>query len=233
MSARFRARSAVAAGMPLLLLLALAAPAWGSHTTGHAHSVAAEITSNRGGASTRWDNTMAGIPNNGCVNPISGSPMYQSMWIRTGGPGWLELGTGHQCQDSFRYWYWGWGNSSGTWALLGWQNVPGTQKHEFRIERLTNLTTWRFFVDATQLSGAVQWNINGTRAEAGLETYTATGQTLNNGVPGTQNYEVLKVKNTSNNWAFWSGQDSQLAYGTLCGNWVSATTWRTGANVTC
>lgn len=124
LSVRFRARSAVAAGMHVLLLLTLAAPAWGSHTTGHAHSVAAEVTSNRGGASTRWDNTMAGIPNNGCVNPITGSPMYQSMWIRTGGPGWIELGTGHQCQDSFRYWYWGWGNSSGTWALWDGRTSP-------------------------------------------------------------------------------------------------------------
>lgn len=216
----------------LVIMTVLSDGAQATHDGFHRYSGGGENNTNadRGVQVTRWDNEMAGIPNDGCTNPISGHPMYQSQWLITS-TGWIEMGTGHQCNDDNRYWYWGYGTSN--WTLIDWRAIPGTQKHKFRLER-ADTNTWRFFVDATQMTGTVAWNTTGVRVEAGLESWAANGQTLNGGNPGTQNYELMAYKNGLNAWVYWAGQDYTLGPNPpLCGNWVIATTWRSGANVVC
>jgi len=216
----------------IFMMTILSDGAHATHDGFHRYSGGGENNAgaDRGIEVTRWDNSMAGIPNDGCANPISGHPMYQTQWLITG-TGWIEIGTGHQCNDTNRYWFWGYGNPN--WTLIDSQAITGTQKHKFRLER-SDTTTWRFFVDVTALAGTLSWSTTGTRVEAGLESYAANGQTLNSGNPGTQNYELMAYKTAANAWAYWAGQDYTVGPDSpLCGDWVISTTWRSGANVVC
>lgn len=224
-----RATIAVAAVVGLVVT---ASPVGAGHVGFHRYSIARE-TSRPGYLGievTRWDNTMRGIPNDGCSQPISGQPMYQTEYVAVDNNNWMELGTGHQCNDTFRYWYWGY-RFNGNWFLMGHRPIPGTQKHAFRISR-EGTGTWHYEIDATRM-GTLGWGVTGGSLAAGLESYAQGGTTENQGQPGTQNYENLRYRSTTGGatWFAWFGQDAQQVDNPLCGSWLNATTWRTGANV--
>lgn len=47
-----------------------------------------------------------GVPHDGCTNFYSGSPIYQTQWIQSlDAQTWLEIGTGHQCDNTKVYRY--------------------------------------------------------------------------------------------------------------------------------
>jgi hypothetical protein len=92
----------------LLVSLAL----WQSASAFHKYSSAWENTPSEipftGVNEVRNDVSISGIPNDGCSTPITGTPVYQPEWVvqTSNSDTWTELGTGHQCGDTFRYWYW-------------------------------------------------------------------------------------------------------------------------------
>jgi hypothetical protein len=213
-------------------LVAAALPAGAVHDgfDRHSHGIESSRGDYRGVAVTRWDNTMRGIPNDGCTisRPFDGHPMYQTQWVIVGDDDWIELGTGHQCNDTFRYWFWGYGFNGG-WFPRGTRGIPGTQKHTFRTWR-DGATAWRYEIDVTRMA-TLEWNVQGVRVEAGLESYAQNGTTENQGQPGTQNYESLQHRSALGNWLSWAGRDGQVENAPLCGSWLNDITWRTGANV--
>jgi hypothetical protein len=78
----------------------------------HGYSVAREQTGGSGftGIETsRYDKSVDNVPSGGCVYPYTGTPVYQTQWVilNSGASSWRELGTGHQCEDLMRYWFWG------------------------------------------------------------------------------------------------------------------------------
>lgn len=200
-------------------------PAVGGHDGFHRYSIARENTTGgySGLRTTRWDNTWLNVPMDGCNQPISGHPVYQSQWIIVSG-GFLEIGTGYQCGGHMRYWYWGYGNPS--WHPLGNHAGIGTQRHEFRIERVSS--TWRFFVDVTQMTGGVNWQILGTEVQTGIESYAAAANR-----PSGVNVEALRYGRPSLGWINWAGQDAQIVNTGMCGIWLSDTVWRYNQGGSC
>lgn len=180
-----------------------------AHHQGTAHSGGMDTShSYRGVSVLRWDNTMANIPLDGCGGHFQGHPMLQTQWVIIGGTGnWIEIGTGHQCDDAVRYWFWGYGYQ-GAWTAIASQGISGAAPHTFRVSRGSG-TAWDYQIDVTTM-GTVFWDVHGVRVDAGLESQTATGQTLNNGQPGTQNYDALQYRNTGNSWTNWAGRDGTL-----------------------
>jgi hypothetical protein len=77
-----------------------AQPAWA--VTWHNYSVAFETTFGgfTGLSAYRKDVHVGSQPSTGCSAPYTGGPIYQTEWVSdSDGQRWLELGTGHQCND--------------------------------------------------------------------------------------------------------------------------------------
>jgi hypothetical protein len=246
----------------VVVLVGLAVPVDALAQDFHGYSVAYDTNrapdGYRGVAATRWDNQFAGIPNNGCTQPITGHAVYQAQWLALDADDrWVEVGTGHQCNDGFRYWYWGWGSlrdEAEPFELGGWiriDNVPG--RHRFRLERIAlagcpggvDLLVatiertmpcsgahigWAVYVDATRV-GLIEACCSGHFVSAGLESYAPNAVTLNNGRPGTQNYDPMEFRSTQNNWLRFAGFDDEKVDAPMCGLWLSGSSWRTGQNV--
>lgn len=187
---------ALVAAFVALLTASGTMPVAATHVAGHGYSVAEETT---GGGFTgvhvyRVDQTVQGQPFTGCSSPFQGKPVYQTQWVIITGDAlnWRELGTGHQCNDSYRYWFWGYG-SNGTWVPLGTQTgITNGQWHFFKIERVFEDTfnRYKFSVDGV-VKGALTSNATGVRVEAGLESYADTATVAGH------NYTTLHIRRTT------------------------------------
>ncbi len=168
----------------------------------------------------RQDKDVSGIPSDGCSGPIAGTPVYQTMYFYLNGGGVFELGTGHQCADSYVYWFEGWTNTSGTWSLLDYQ--PGVTEgvsHYFKVKRTSSV--YNYWVDSTVVGPAVGAN-TGYNLVALLESYAPTGQV-------TFTMSDLAYQRNEGSWEGWSGQDGKnvdSAY--MCGRWLSDTSFKAG-----
>jgi hypothetical protein len=199
--ARLTAIAAAAA-----LIFALAQPAPVRAASFHHYSHAWENTGGNftGMQVTRIDRAVTGLPSLGCSAPYQGNPVYQTQWFKLPGSGnYYELGTGHQCNDNYIYWFAGVSINS-QWMSIGY--LTGRVKnlqHVFQIDRQsTGPSTYyyRFRVD-----GVIRWssgpNSNvGHTADTGLESYCQ-----NCGVVWYAHSSLRVLK--SGTWTPWAGRD--------------------------
>lgn len=225
-----RSRVGVAASLFLFLGTTSAVDA----TTFHQYSVGVESTGASGFTgvqSTRLDSTITGIPNSGCTSAFSGDPVYQTSWVilTSDAQNWMELGTGHQCQGTYNYWFWGYG-SSGAWHPLGTQlGITLGASHTFKIRRAlasgTGEETYFFDVDLANKGSKVS-SSSGVKVEAGLESYWNPVNVI---------YTLTSLKSQKNDGSFvsWSGRDAMILGASMCGSWVSDTSWEAGEGSPC
>ena len=209
------------------LLGSSAAPIAATHVAGHGHAVAKETTGDgfTGVHVYRVDQAVAGQPSTGCSSPFTGKPVYQTQLviITADAKNWRELGTGHQCNDSYRYWFWGYG-SNGTWVPLGTQSgITNGQWHFFKIERVFEDTfnRYKFRIDGV-IKAVMTSNATGPSVEAGLESYADTATVAGH------NYTTLQYQKNNGSFFNWVGQDASVVNPPLCGFWVAAISWRAG-----
>ena len=208
----------------MLVISALPASAF------HGYSWAADTSQAgiyTGVSTTRLDRTVFDQASDGCSTYFTGSPVYQTEWIyiTSDAQNWLELGTGHQCGDTLRYWYWGYGYG-GAWFPIGEQSgISNEVSHTFRIIKFG--TVFAFQVDGN-LKGT-QTSSTGQRDASGLESYSSPA------VIGTYTHNTLqRWTTTSGGWVNWAGYDDHGVSGAgMCGGWNSQTSWRAAENQTC
>lgn len=164
--------------------------------------------------SNRVDRSMTGLPSDGCSSPYSGHPVYQTQWVMDdAGQTWREIGTGHQCNDTYRYWFWGYG-LNGAWHSLGTQaGIMNGVIHTFQIYRtFIGSNTYYFKIDSS-VKGIVASDWTGGLVRVGLESYAAGAN-----VPA-HNATALQYQKNNGTFAFWSGRDAQLVNSGMCGAW--------------
>jgi hypothetical protein len=149
-----------------------------------------------------------------------GDPVYQSEWlnITSDAKNWLELGTGHQCADTLRWWYWGYGYA-GQWYALGSVYGPTNgQSHGFSIVR-DNTGLYHFEIDG--IRRGTQGSSEAQQIYTGLESYSSVAN-----VNAYTHHNLQYSKNTAFAWNNWSGRDNQaVGYPPMCGRWLSDTSW--------
>jgi hypothetical protein len=164
----------------------------------------------------------------GCSSYYSGNPVYQTQWvlITSDAQNWLELGTGHQCADAKRFWFWGYGYL-GDWYPQG--EVGGVDAgvtHTFRVVR-SGGTTWTWRIDGTA-RGSLTWAEQGARVRTGLESWGSAA------VASKYNQSDLMYTLDQGLWTDWSGFDgSKVGTPEMCGGWNTATSWRSSENSPC
>ncbi len=192
----------------------------------HRYSVAHE-QSPYGGIYTgvgvyRWDNHF-NLPGTNCAATYTVPVVYQAQWAIISNGNWVEMGTGHHCQN-YRFWYWGYG-SNGNWFSLGTQANIAVDDHNFYVSRQWNggNPRWRMIVDSTVM-GAVYWNTGASRVDAGYESWEDTTTAAAHG------YQNLRFHINDGAWQSWSGKDAATVTPGLCGRWASSTDWRASEN---
>lgn len=203
-------------------------PAVAGHDGFHRHAVGRDNTETayHGVGNTRWDNEFERVSPDGCTDPFSGHPMYQTEWVlwEADATNWIELGTGHQCSGGYRYWFWGFGLNS-SWYPRGTQTIPGTQQHEFRIDS-NNTDTWYWWIDVTQM-GAMSSSRVGHHVDIGLESWYANGRTP------AHDYELMKYRRQDSTWVYFAGQNDPTVSQGMCGRYVIDSTWRAAQDNAC
>ncbi len=132
-----------------------------------------------------------------CVQSYSSSPVYTTQWLNMNGAAVdsnaMEIGTGHQCANNYRYWYWGyqWGT---TWHEIGNQTIYGTTTHTFWMTKV-GTSLWNYNIDGVTM-GSLNWPLAGpgVAALAGLESY-CSGCTIS-----THSYSNTRVRAVDGNW---------------------------------
>lgn len=195
----------------------------------HQHSIARENTGSgfTGVQVTRVDKAVTGQPSDGCDGPYRGSPVYQTQWVilNSAGTTWRELGTGHQCNDNYRYWFWGYG-VDGTWVSIGIQTgIQNGVEHTFRVQRVFDDSVYRYQwrIDGV-LKATMTNSATGPRVEAGLESYAQ------NATVAGHSYKSLKAQKYGSGGDFfdWAGRDASVVHSAMCGFWVTDIRWRAG-----
>lgn len=193
----------------------------------HQYSVASERSlgsTYRGVRLFREDMKPGGVPADGCTQPFTGHPVYQTMWVIVSG-GWVEGGTGHQCESTYRYRFWGYG-WDGKWHPQGTQNTSDAYVRRHHQLWRDGAGLWSYKVDSTVLGNQfVSWNIEGT-VEAGLESYV-TGAAI-----GSHAYDTLQYYR-GGSWTSWAGFDAWSVDSQMCGRWWTASEWRAAQNRDC
>ncbi len=216
----------LAVGAPLLNMSSSAA-----NGRFHVYSQSFETTPYAGrysGLSTfRLDRTVSSQPSTGCPNPFTGDiqhfagdPIYQTEWvdITADAQNWMELGTGHQCNDTVRYWYWGYGYA-GVWYPINTSgSITEEVSHYFTIVR----NPYGYYV--FQIDGATMGTQASSQAQflaSGLESYSSAAVVLAYGNTG-----LWHTLDTGSTWYGWSGRDaSTVDAPRMCGRWLSDTSF--------
>jgi hypothetical protein len=150
-----------------------AAPAQATHAF-HAYSYMQEWSSPyayTGLYARRPETPVSGSPYSGCSTvPYSYQPVYFTQWVSINpGVDWLEIGTGHQCSNDMKYWFWGYG-WQGNWYPLGeeWNGIYFNEYHYFEVYRVA--TTWYWYINGLNRD-TMYWNAVGTRVRVGMESW--------------------------------------------------------------
>jgi hypothetical protein len=219
---------AIAACVTFSLVAAVRVDA--NHDGFHRYATGHETTGTgfTGVSTYRRDQAVTGQAADGCSQPFTGHPVYQTMWVRLDSQlNWRELGTGHQCGDSFRYWYWGYG-SNGAWFPIAFQpGVTNGQNHTFKISKANITPPKYYFVIDTTTKGSLSSAATFERVAVGLETY-ASGAT----VVGYFN-STLKYQKNGGTFVDWVGQDALTLSAGMCGGFVIDTNFESGQGATC
>lgn len=229
-TAHLRLRSLLACLGAILLVLGLASPARAASF--HRYMRAWDNTANAYKALSVDHKDAVGqevdTPNDGCTNFYSGTPIYQTQWIQTNDAQyWLEIGTGHQCNNTKIYRYMGYG-SGGVWHPLNDFDIAGGGTHTFRIVRDDDLNHWFFYVDG-DIKQAYGWSrASFPSVFTGVESYASGG------FVAALHYYNLKYQGSGGNWNDWADKDGRDSdNGPMCGKWASATSFEAGQATTC
>ena len=197
----------------------------------HDYSHAWESSSTyQGMDNNRVDQAVAGLPNANCSSPYGATVVYETMWYQTSPGNNFELGTGHQCQDQYRYWYWGF-SVNGTWSSLGYQTgISNGVSHAFHVRKVNSgFNGWQVYYE---IDGVVKktYATNSTLSndlDVGLESYCS-----NCTVTEYLNQQLQYQQ--SGTWYYWSGEDGhQVNYPPMCGYWQSQSIWVSGQGTPC
>lgn len=164
----------------------------------------------------------------GCDAFYSGNPIYQTQWvfITQNAQNWIELGTGHQCNDRDRFWFWGYGYQ-GDWYPVGeqGQRVNG-ESHRFRLSRAAG-DTWIWQVDGN-FKGQMVWSTKGHSVVTGLESWAREGVVM------YYSHNDLQFIINQGQWTSWSGRDfRRVDAPEMCGEWEASDQWRAAQNRSC
>ena len=167
------------------------------------------------------------VPPDGCNGPYQGHPIYQSEWVGAlNGSDWLELGTGHQCSNSYQYHYWGYGYN-GVWNPIGSVKIGGGEIHTYRITRGAD-SIWEFRIDGV-IKDSFYWDRTFPSVSTGLESYAPYGN-----VNPYNHYHLNYQRLGNTTWNGWDGTDSTLLQNPpMCGLWNNPQSWRTGEASSC
>jgi hypothetical protein len=199
----------------------------------HQYSIGRENTGSgfTGAHTWRLDRPVSGLPNTGCSFAYTGNPVYQPIWATDPSPShlsWREVGTGHQCGDNFRYWYWGYGYQ-GQFTSLGIQSgISNGQYHTFEFHRkqLSSGYYYYFLVD-----GMTKATLKSTKTfpyvETGLESY-ASGASVSRYA-----HRSLKYQKLDGPMVPWSGRDYAVVHSQMCGTWLADDSRQVGQGSGC
>ncbi len=154
------------------------------------------------------------------------------MWLKYGDGDNYELGTGHQCGDQYRYWFWGL-SIDGAWMPLGHQTgITNGNSHVFRMERvLSGVGGHQIYyrIDGVIKKTYPTSSSNFETLDVGLESYCQACT-----VGDYTNGSLKSKTTTTGSWIGWGGTDGQQVNDPpLCGTWVSDITWRSGQEADC
>lgn len=185
----------------------------------------------QGMSNYRTDRAVSGLPSNYCSSPYGYDVVYQPMWFAVAGSGNnFELGTGQQCNDTYRYWYWGL-SVNGVYTSLGYQTgISNGPMHTFQIERQVqgpDTIDIVYTIDGvTKLTHPTTAGY-GVTLDVGLESHCSGCS-----VAWYDNY-TLKYKK-SGVWNYWSGRDGkQVNDPPMCGSWNADDVWISGQVASC
>jgi hypothetical protein len=227
------------------LLLALIAVASGPKTASatvvnNYYSYGKELSAGNytGVSQFRVDSLVSNLANQNCSQPYKGEPVFQTQWATDGTiSNFVELGTGHQCYNggpggssTFRYHFWQY-FVFGTWFPLGTEPASAGSSYTFAIAR-----------ESTPFGTGYIWTIGGV-----IKASVLAGNAYSDVIVGLESHRQeavvpvyvgssLKYRfNGSASWSNWAGQDYSWWFPTLtlCGGFVSATSWKAGQNTSC
>lgn len=161
----------------------------------------------------------------GCQAYFTGNAIYQTeSLVDNYAQKWLEIGTGHQCADTWRYHYWGVA-SGGMWTSLGTEDFSSLTSHTYRIVR--SGLCWEFKIDTTSKDIYCSTHGGYDQAHAGLESYAPSGYVV------AYSNSNLQYKHGSSGWVDWSGRDGMSVGSSMCGHWASDTDWHSAEAASC
>lgn len=217
---RLRRRRAPLVLLASVVFIALTGAQAGATHASNAYSIAREFSQGAvydGIRLRRGDNNPAG-PLNGCNFAFEGGsdPLFQTQWVRFPG-GWIEGGTGHQCNSSIQYYFAGYA-ANGQWNLrfLSYFST-GDATLRWRSLYRDSSTQWWYEINSWRLGGTqpiVSWAKEGDLLEAGMETYHPDW------LVGKHTYADLDYFNNGA-WTPFSGRDGKSvdAKWGICGTW--------------
>jgi hypothetical protein len=174
---------------------------------------------------SRYDVNVLYQPSTGCGSPWSGDPIYQTMWLylNSGSNAQvLELGTGHQCNSTYNYWFWDYENNN-VWYLIGYRTgITLWTNHAFQISSEYNgsVYKWNWRIDGNAVYNQMTTSGIGNHLDAGLESYSSGA------VVDALEIGPLRYQSYWGAWTNWSGQDgSQVNTPAMCGHWDTAIYW--------
>lgn len=173
----------------------------------------------------RPDQAVSGVPTNGCINhfPVGGNPVYETQWLILGSTAdWYEIGTAHQCNDTFRYWFWGYGLAN-AWYPLGTQDsITNGVSHWFTLTTVThNGSQWMDYTIDGVIKDEQPSPDTASAVWVGLESYAQGAST---------SYDITSLQYQRNQgaWTFWAGRDGSEIDNGMCGGWVTDSWWLAG-----
>jgi hypothetical protein len=154
----------------------------------------------------------------GCSRPYTGDAVFQTEWVNitNDAKNWLEFGTGHQCSDTVRYQYWGFGYA-GDWYSLGYaMGVTNGESHGYSIVKVGN-NPYYYQYDGQTI--AEQNSSYGQNVQTGLESHDSTAN-----VAAYQHHGLQFSINGAFAWNNWTTPHGVIVYyPPMCGRFVSNT----------
>jgi hypothetical protein len=212
------------------LLTVVLLPRTATAASFHQYSVGYEETGSgfTGVSATHLTEPVSNQESNGCSAPFTGNEVYETIWvgITSDGLNSDEIGAGHQCNDTYRYYYWAY-VENGVFYDIGYSTgaVNGST-HSYKISRAFNGTN---YYDYWYLDGSLKASVyspsRGVYDVAGLESWSSQSS-----VAGYATYN-LQDQHNEGSFVNWSGEDAIRIDSYMCGTWVSATSWDSGESV--
>lgn len=223
---RNTARLSICAALIGALTLVGIAPAFAFHE--YAIGVESSSPNYTGIRVQRVDKSVTGLNNTGCSSYFDGQPLYQTEWIiasASSSANFIEIGTGHQCQDKKVYWYWAY-SFEGHFSSRGTvDNVVLGDSHYFGAKKSVAGGGYTWEIDGTT-RGSTTLGFSGEVDHVGLESYDGSAATKYTSKSLEYSYNI-------GGYNSWAGQDYVIPGMYMCGRFFSDTSFSHSENVSC